>query len=35
MGQLHHWLVAAYVAAVMRLSIAGQVEKDNVSKSVP
>jgi len=31
MGQLHHWLAAASVAAVARLGIAGQVEKDNVS----
>ena len=34
MSQLHHWLAAASLAAVVRLSIAGQVEKDNVSKSV-
>jgi len=27
MGQLHHWLAAASVAAVARLGIAGQVER--------
>jgi len=32
--QLHHRLAAVSVAAVARLCIAGQVEEDNVSKSV-